>query len=126
MKICRFRNPQGAIRVGWLADPSTVLDLTPAGIDQIHPLLESENPCAQLQQITRQELPCLPLSEVRLCAPVEEQEVWAAGVTYSRSKTARMGESAGTLAAGQWQADRPLSRAFAVTVLEATVARQTR
>src|SRR5690606_12816937 len=30
---------------------------------------------------------------VRLHAPVERQEVWAAGVTYLRSKTARMEES---------------------------------
>ena len=28
-----------------------------------------------------------------MCAPVERQEVWAAGVTYLRSKTARMEES---------------------------------
>ena len=33
------------------------------------------------------------MSEVQLCAPVERQEVWAAGVTYLRSKTARMEES---------------------------------
>jgi 2-dehydro-3-deoxy-D-arabinonate dehydratase len=30
---------------------------------------------------------------VQLCAPAERQEVWAAGVTYLRSKTARMEES---------------------------------
>ena len=35
----------------------------------------------------------LPISDVSLCAPVERQEVWAAGVTYLRSKTARMEES---------------------------------
>jgi 2-dehydro-3-deoxy-D-arabinonate dehydratase len=35
----------------------------------------------------------LALSEIQLCAPVERQEVWAAGVTYLRSKTARMKES---------------------------------
>jgi 2-dehydro-3-deoxy-D-arabinonate dehydratase len=29
----------------------------------------------------------------RLLAPIEQQEVWAAGVTYSRSRTARMEES---------------------------------
>jgi 2-dehydro-3-deoxy-D-arabinonate dehydratase len=33
------------------------------------------------------------LNEVRLLAPVERQEVWAAGVTYLRSKEARMDES---------------------------------
>ena len=38
-------------------------------------------------------LPRLALAEIQLCAPVERQEIWAAGVTYLRSKTARMEES---------------------------------
>jgi 2-dehydro-3-deoxy-D-arabinonate dehydratase len=38
-------------------------------------------------------LPRVALAEVQLCAPVERQEIWAAGVTYLRSKTARMEES---------------------------------
>ena len=33
------------------------------------------------------------MREVQIGAPVERQEVWAAGVTYLRSKTARMEES---------------------------------
>ena len=35
----------------------------------------------------------LPLADIVLLPPVERQEVWAAGVTYLRSKTARMEES---------------------------------
>lgn len=35
----------------------------------------------------------VPLSELRLLAPIDLQEVWAAGVTYKRSKSARMEES---------------------------------
>ena len=42
---------------------------------------------------TLTDLPTFPLAEVTLLAPVEQQEVWAAGVTYLRSKTARMEES---------------------------------
>jgi 2-dehydro-3-deoxy-D-arabinonate dehydratase len=34
-----------------------------------------------------------PVTEVRLRAPIDEQEVWAAGVTYLRSRDARMEES---------------------------------
>src|SRR4029450_11910069 len=34
-----------------------------------------------------------PLDSVRLLTPVESQEVWAAGVTYLRSRDARMVES---------------------------------
>jgi 2-dehydro-3-deoxy-D-arabinonate dehydratase len=47
----------------------------------------------QLNQIAKQNLPRIALADVQLCAPVERQEVWAAGVTYRRSKTARMEES---------------------------------
>jgi 2-dehydro-3-deoxy-D-arabinonate dehydratase len=35
----------------------------------------------------------VPLAEARLLAPVDRQEVWAVGVTYLRSKAARMEES---------------------------------
>ena len=93
MKICRFKTKAGEVRVGLVADESTLLDLTPAGITQLQPLLESDDPVAQLDRIARPNLPRLGLSEVTLCAPVERQEVWAAGVTYLRSKTARMEES---------------------------------
>ncbi|MGA2281810.1 MAG: fumarylacetoacetate hydrolase family protein [Verrucomicrobiota bacterium] len=93
MKLCRFKNKQGQVRVGLVADDSTLLDLTPAGINQMHPLLECADPVSQLDRIAKEKLPRLALSEVQLCAPVERQEVWAAGVTYLRSKTARMKES---------------------------------
>jgi 2-dehydro-3-deoxy-D-arabinonate dehydratase len=37
----------------------------------------------------------VPLESVRLLPPLDEQEVWAAGVTYKRSREARERESAG-------------------------------
>lgn len=37
--------------------------------------------------------PCCRTADVTLLTPVERQEVWAAGVTYLRSKKARMDES---------------------------------
>jgi 2-dehydro-3-deoxy-D-arabinonate dehydratase len=93
MKICRFKNKTDEIRVGLVADNLTLLDLTSAGITEMLPLLESENLITQLNQLAEKNLPHVVLSEVKLCAPVEQQEVWAAGVTYLRSKTARMEES---------------------------------
>src|ERR1039457_686620 len=93
MKICRFKNKTDAVHIGLVADDSTLLDLTSAGITQLFPLLESENPVAQLNQRAKKNLPRVTLAEVKLLAPVERQEVWAAGVTYLRSKTARMEES---------------------------------
>src|SRR5439155_5372600 len=37
----------------------------------------------------------LPLDAVKLLAPIDQQEVWAAGVTYKRSQEARERESVG-------------------------------
>jgi 2-dehydro-3-deoxy-D-arabinonate dehydratase len=93
MKICRFKNKTDEVRIGLVADNSTLLDLTAAGITQLSSLLESENPVAQLNQLAEKNLPHIALAGVKLLAPVERQEVWAAGVTYLRSKTARMEES---------------------------------
>ena len=91
--ICRFKDHQGRIRVGLVLDPSTLLDLAPAGIHELGPLLESEDVVAQLASLAARDLPRVALTGVALCPPVERQEVWAAGVTYSRSKAARMEES---------------------------------
>jgi 2-dehydro-3-deoxy-D-arabinonate dehydratase len=93
MNICRFTDKQDSIRIGWVIDDATLLDLSPAGITSMQPLLESDNPVATLHDIPQADLPRIPLADVRLLAPVERQEVWAAGVTYLRSKTARMEES---------------------------------
>ncbi len=93
MKICRFKNKTDAVRIGLVTDNSTLQDLTSAGITELFPLLESDDPVEKLGQIMKQNLPRIALAEVTLLAPVERQEVWAAGVTYLRSKTARMEES---------------------------------
>src|SRR5713226_3369181 len=92
MNVCLFKNAGHEPRVGLVSDDS-VLDLTAAGIERLETLLEAEDPLALLKDIARQDLPRLPISAIRLCAPVEHQEVWAAGVTYLRSKKARIEES---------------------------------
>ena len=93
MKICRFKNKCDEVRIGLISDDVMLLDLTPAGITELQPLLESDDPAAMLRQINQGNLPRVPMAEVKLLAPIERQEVWAAGVTYLRSKTARMEES---------------------------------
>ncbi len=93
MKLCRFQNPQGEVRVGALAEPDAVFDLTATGITRLQSLIESADLVFDLNSLIARKPPRLPLSEVQLLAPVEQQEVWAAGVTYLRSKAARMEES---------------------------------
>lgn len=55
-------------------------------------ILEAEDPYEAAEFMTHTHEP-IPLSEVELLAPIDHQEVWAAGVTYKRSRTARMEES---------------------------------
>src|SRR3954464_5889027 len=93
MRICRFETKQQGIHVGLAADHSTLLDLNPAGVSELETLLESDAPASRLQELAKQNLPRIPLNDVKLLAPIERQEVWAAGVTYLRSKKARMEES---------------------------------
>jgi 2-dehydro-3-deoxy-D-arabinonate dehydratase len=93
MKLCRFLNRQQQMRIGLVLEDAALIDLTAAGIGTMTPLLESEEPVRQLTEFARQDLPRVAMDEVRLLAPVEQQEVWAVGVTYLRSKKARMEES---------------------------------
>ena len=93
MKVCRFTTPGSDVRVGLAVDSTHLADLTPAGVLRLSSLLDAENPVAALNDLKPRTLPTIALADVTLLAPVERQEVWAAGVTYLRSKTARMEES---------------------------------
>ena len=93
MKICRFLAADSVVRVGMVDDDAAVVDLTPAGITTLSRVLESTDPIALLNGVDRKALPRFAIADVVLRPPIERQEVWAAGVTYLRSKTARMEES---------------------------------
>ncbi len=111
MKLCRFKTGSSChhARIGLTTDAATVLDLSAAGVQRLTALLESEDLFAVLQGLAALPLPRLNLSEVTLLAPVEQQEVWAAGVTYLRSKKARMDESEFSASAYDrvYEAERP-------------------
>ncbi|HZR16308.1 MAG TPA: fumarylacetoacetate hydrolase family protein [Verrucomicrobiae bacterium] len=109
MKLCRFETTQRQPRVGLVADDSTVIDLGAAGIERLDALLESDDSAATLKQLAGAKLPRLTLTAVQLLAPIDHQEVWAAGVTYLRSKKARMDESEFSATAYDrvYEAERP-------------------
>ncbi len=108
MKICRFKLQQGDVRVGVVTDTS-VIDLSSAGAVSLEAILESPVPSAAARAMVERGAPELPIGDVRLCAPIDRHEVWAAGVTYLRSKTARMEESdfSATAYDRVYDADRP-------------------
>ena len=95
MKICRFRESSSAdVRIGIVTDNSAIQDLTPAGITSLQSVLEQDDAVSYLQGLSQTlSSTGTSIDRVTLCAPVEGQEVWAAGVTYLRSKKARMEES---------------------------------
>ena len=93
MKLCRFQHGSSRPRVGLVQDDTTLIDLSAEGIDRLTSLFEFEGLAAQLGTLANANLPKFALADVRLLTPVEQQEVWAVGVTYLRSKKARMEES---------------------------------
>jgi len=94
MRLCRFKLASlSDVRVGLVPNDQTVLDLTSAGIQRISHLLERSDLTNELARLSSTALPQHSLDNIRLLTPVEAQEVWAAGVTYLRSKEARIIES---------------------------------
>ncbi|HVY72416.1 MAG TPA: fumarylacetoacetate hydrolase, partial [Verrucomicrobiae bacterium] len=92
MKLCRFQTADDSARVGIWNPDDTITDLSALGIERMEPLVETPGLIAPLAALAGQ-LPRFPRVDVQLLAPAERQEIWAAGVTYLRSKKARMEES---------------------------------
>lgn len=94
--LCRFivrddHTPRtGLLRDGDVFDLSTVSSV--ATIDQMlaAPVAELR---ARLGELVVERLARFPAGDFTLLAPVESQEVWACGVTYERSRDARIRES---------------------------------
>lgn len=116
IRLCRFteradksRGAADRVAIGAVLDDQTVADLTPAGWTSVAAVLNASSPAEAIGQALQTDLPRKPLAEVRLLAPVDLQEVWAAGVTYLRSKVARMEESTFSATAYDrvYEAERP-------------------
>ncbi|MGZ8921444.1 MAG: fumarylacetoacetate hydrolase family protein [Limisphaerales bacterium] len=88
LKLCRFLKDDKPA-VGLFAEDG-IIDLSPLGFNSLFEILEDPS---RLTAVNHANLPGLKHGAVELLAPIEQQEVWAAGVTYLRSKKARMDES---------------------------------
>ena len=93
MKLARFKDGQGDVAVGTIRDDQLFpLDTSNSQYRQLSDILEADDPAAAVATLTAAEVG-IPLDQVVLLPPIDNQEVWAAGVTYKRSQTARMEES---------------------------------
>ncbi len=108
MQLAKYRH--GEIEgVGRLeADQLIPLDLSSGDYSSLSDILESDEPAA-IVEASEQRDAAIPLDEVQLLAPIDRQEVWAAGVTYKRSQTARMEESEASASCYDlvYRSDRP-------------------
>lgn len=93
MKLAKYRLPSGEVAVGCVTGETVshfALQPGPSGL--LSTILEASDPWA-LASSLHAGAPQHELARVTLLAPIDDQEVWAAGVTYKRSQTARMEES---------------------------------
>ena len=92
MLLGRIKTANGPAVVKIENNFASILDLNSAGLTSLQDLLSSN----ALEQLANT-LPTIdkPVSVESLAwlPPIDQQEVWAAGVTYKRSQTARMEES---------------------------------
>ena len=95
MRLCKIRLNDGSMRVAAMHETAVQpLDLTQ--IDHCHSLMDilnSADPIGLARFLLKPDTTPVPLNEVTVLAPIDQQEVWAAGVTYKRSQIARMEES---------------------------------
>jgi 2-dehydro-3-deoxy-D-arabinonate dehydratase len=97
MQLCKVQLETGSVRVGVVQnDHVRFLDLERSvGVHTLSDVLHSVNPRGLVEDLIDEESSSMPLSAVTLLAPIDHQEVWAAGVTYLRSREARERESEG-------------------------------
>ncbi|MEQ1825028.1 MAG: fumarylacetoacetate hydrolase family protein [Pirellula sp.] len=92
MQLARIQTDRGPSVARIANETAIVLDLNSTGLRTLSQLLSSDRLVEWAHGLPALSEP-IPLSQVRWLPPIDDQEVWAAGVTYKRSQTARMEES---------------------------------
>jgi 2-dehydro-3-deoxy-D-arabinonate dehydratase len=96
MPICRFHTGDPADpRIGLVTDAGVIPFLPGAGPTSIQDLLRlpADEIAREVARVRDSGETPVPAGDAILLAPIDAQEVWACGVTYLRSRDARMEES---------------------------------
>ncbi len=110
MQLPRYRTGSGTANVAIVEAHALVPLIGPGGAAvTLTEILEADAPEARANALRDPQARPIPVASAALLAPLEQQEVWAAGVTYKRSRTARMeeSESAATLYDRVYDSARP-------------------
>ena len=107
MKLAKFRDDSDSVRVGVVHENELIPLVMTAQLRSLEDLIAAEQPISAANSLQREA--AVALDESRLLPPIDSQEVWAAGVTYKRSQTARMEESEAAASCYDrvYNADRP-------------------
>jgi 2-dehydro-3-deoxy-D-arabinonate dehydratase len=94
MKLVKYLGRDGRETFGVLTESSAIhpLQLDTGHVKSLAELMESDDILPMIDFL-RDDTVSIALDSVKILAPIDQQEVWAAGVTYKRSKAARMEES---------------------------------
>lgn len=122
VRICRYMTADNQVCIGLAKGDDALLDLTAAGVESITSVLESADPKQRLADLSESDLAEVSRDDATLLSPIEVQEVWAAGVTYLRSKDARMEESDFSATAYDRVYDAPRPEIFFKSLPEKVVA----
>lgn len=96
MQLCKIQLGTGEVRVGMVAEGRIqLLDLARGNVGSLSDILHHDQPARLARNLLDEDRPRLAASQVTFLPPIDEQEVWAAGVTYKRSQEARERESEG-------------------------------
>jgi 2-dehydro-3-deoxy-D-arabinonate dehydratase len=91
MRVCKLQLAFGELAAGIIEGTHVRLLKS----TELAGFLHDSAPALAIQQAIDGSRAAATLDEVKLLAPLDQQEVWAAGVTYKRSKEERERESAG-------------------------------
>jgi 2-dehydro-3-deoxy-D-arabinonate dehydratase len=92
MRLCKVKLKSGETRVG-VQFQDDMIQLMPENVGPLSKILHAPNPVHALR--TAATAVTANASDVTFLSPLDQQEVWAAGVTYKRSQEARERESEG-------------------------------
>ncbi|MGL4462256.1 MAG: fumarylacetoacetate hydrolase family protein [Planctomycetia bacterium] len=92
MHLCRIKTSAGVVRVGQLVGDQVLI--LPESVGRLCDVLHDDDPAGTVARAApAANGESIAARDAVFLAPIDRQEVWAAGVTYRRSQQARMEES---------------------------------
>jgi 2-dehydro-3-deoxy-D-arabinonate dehydratase len=96
MRLAKIRLPNGGVQAAVWDDDDRLRPLDLLQMEQYRSLIDvlhAPDPIGLAKYLTDSKVAAIPAAQATFLAPIDRQEVWAAGVTYKRSQVARMQES---------------------------------